>query len=88
MVEFSSQAASAVELGFGRTRSLVFLMISNRPSIVVADVGEGGRAETGDMSWPGTTICMTGVVTDVNNIVYCSGVTKVDKSARSSAAST
>ena len=87
VVEFSSQAASAVELGFGRTLNLVFLIISNHPSVVVTDVGEGGHAETGDMSWPGTTIYMTGVVAAVNNIVYCSGVTKVDKSARSSAAS-
>ena len=50
MVEFSSQAASAVELGFGRTRNFVFLIISNRPSAAVAGVGEGGRADTGDMS--------------------------------------
>ena len=77
MVEFSSQAASAVELGFGRTYNLVFLIISNCPSVVLADVGEGGRAETGDMIWPGTTICMTGVVAAVNNIVYSSSVTKV-----------
>ena len=87
MAEVSSQVASAEELGFGKTVNLVFLIISNHPSVVVAGVGEGGHAETGDMSWPGTIICMAGVVTAVNNIVYSSGITKVDKSARSSAAS-
>ena len=50
MAEFLSQAASAVELGFGRTHNLVFLIISNHPCAVVAGVGEGGRADTGDMS--------------------------------------
>ena len=50
MAEFSSQAASAVELGFGRSRDLVFLIISNHPSAVVTGVGEGGHADTGDMS--------------------------------------
>ena len=49
-MEFSSQAAIAVELGFGRTRNFVFLIISDRPSAVVAGAGEGGRADTGDMS--------------------------------------
>ena len=43
MVEFSSQAASAVELGFGRTLNLVFLIISNRPSVVVADVANNWK---------------------------------------------
>ena len=86
MAEFSSQAASAVELGFGKTLNFVFLIISKRPSVVIAGVGEGDGAETGDISCPGTTICMAGVVAAVNNIVYCSGVTRVDKSASSSAA--
>ena len=59
------------------------MIISDLPSVAVTGVGEGDRAEIGDMSWPGTTICMAGVVIAINNIVYCSGTTKVDKSARS-----
>ena len=86
-MEFLSQVASAGELGFGKTLSLVFLITSDQPSVVVAGVGEGDRAEIGDTSWPGTTICMAGVVVAINNIVYCSGITKVDKLARSLAAS-
>ena len=87
VAEFLSQAASAGELGFGSTLNLVFFMISDQLSVVIACGGGGGGAEIGDMSWPGTTICMAGVVTAVNSIVYCSGVTTVDKSARPSAAS-
>ena len=87
MAEFLSQAASAGELGFGKTLNLVFFMISDRPSGVVACGSGGCGAEIGDKSWPGTTIYMAGVVTAVNSIVYCSGVAAVDKSARPSAAS-
>ena len=69
MGEFLSDVASAGELGFGKTLSLVFLMMCARLGIVVSGVGAGGDVESGDMSWPGTTIRIAGVVVTINNII-------------------
>ena len=87
MGEFLSDVASAGELGFGKTLSLVFLMMRSQLGVIVSVVCAGGDRESGDMSWPGTTICMAGVAVTINNMVYCSGVNRVDKAAMFSAAS-
>ena len=85
--EFLSHPASAVESGLSNTFNFVRFTISDHPSAVVASGGGGGGAASGVISLPGTTICIAGVVAVVNNMVYCSGVTNVDRSARPSAAS-
>ena len=41
VAQFLSQAASAGELASGKTLNLVFLTISDQPSVVVAGVGGG-----------------------------------------------
>ena len=87
VAEFLSHPASTVESGLGKTCNFVRFMISNCPSAVVASGGGGGGAESGDIGLPSTTICIAGVVAAVNSMVYCSGVTNVDRSARPSAAS-
>ena len=88
VAEFLSHPASAVELGLGNTFNFVLFTISNHPSAVVASCGGGEGAVRSAISLPGTTICIAGVVAAVNSIVYCSGVTNVDRSARPLAAST
>ena len=87
MGEFLSDVVSAGELGFGKTVSLVFLMMRSRLGVVVSVVCADGDGESGDLSWPGTTICMAGVAVTINNMVYCSGVNRVDKDTMFSAAS-
>ena len=87
VAEFLSHPASAVELGLGNTFNFVWFTISNHPSAVVAGGGGGGGVAIGVISLPGTTICIAGVVAVVNSMVYCSGVTNVDRSARPSTAS-
>ena len=87
VAEFLSHPASAVESGLGNTCNFIWFMISDRPSAVVTDGGGGGETASSGISLPGTTICIAGVVAVVNSMVYCSGVTNVDRSARPSAAS-
>ena len=87
VAEFLSHPASAVESGLGNTFNFVWFMISDHPSAVVAGGGGGGGVASGVISLPGTTICVAGMVAAVNSMVYCSGVTNLDRSARPSAAS-
>ena len=49
MAEFLSHVVIAGELASGKTLNLVFLIISDWPSVVVAGVGGGGGAEIGDI---------------------------------------
>ena len=49
------------EFGFGKTFTLVALIMAVRPSVVVASGDGGGGAITGDIIIGGTTICMVGV---------------------------
>ena len=85
--EFLSHPASAVESGLGNTFNFVWFTISNHPSAVVASGGGGDGVASGVISLPGTTICIAGMVAVVNSMLYCSGVTNVDRLARPSAAS-
>ena len=71
----------------GNTCNFVRFTISDRPSAVVAGGGGGCDAVSGGISLPGTTICIAGMVVAVKSMVYCSGVTNVDRSARPLAAS-
>ena len=87
VAEFLPHPASAVELGLGNTCNFVQFIISDRPSAVVASGGEGVGAASGDISLPSPTICIAGMAAAVNSMVYCSGETNVDRSARLLAAS-
>ena len=56
VAEFSSTSASSGESGSGKTQCLVYLTISDFPKAVLAAVGGGGGADTGETRFLGTTI--------------------------------
>ena len=65
----SSLSAKHGEFGFGKTFTLVVLIMAIRPSVVVASGDGGGGAVMGDIIIGGTTICMVGVAAaDKSNI--------------------
>ena len=57
----SLHSAKQGEFGFGKTFTLVALIMAVRPGVVVASGDGGGGAITGDIIVGGTTICMAGV---------------------------
>ena len=64
----SLHSAKRGEFGFGKTLTLVALIMAVRPDVVDAS-GDGGGAAMGDSIVGGTTICMVGVaVADRSNI--------------------
>ena len=87
MAEFRSHAVSAVKSELGNTCNFVRFTSSDCPSAVVTGGGGGCDVASGGISLLGTTICIAGIVAVVKSMVYCSGVTNVDRSARPSAAS-
>ena len=56
VAEFSSTSTSSGESGSGNTQCLVYFTISDFPKAVLAAIGGGGGADTGEMRFPGTTI--------------------------------
>ena len=65
----SSHSAKHGEFGFGKTFTLVALIMGVHPSVIVASGDGGGGAITGDIIVGGTTICMVGVAAaDKSNI--------------------
>ena len=65
----SLHSAKRGEFGFGKTFTLVALIMAVRPSVVVASGDGGGGAITSDIIVGGTTICMVGVAAaDKSNI--------------------
>ena len=65
----SPHSAKHGESGFGKTFTLVVLIMAVRPSAVVASGDGGGGDITGNIIVGGTTICMVGVVAaDKSNI--------------------
>ena len=65
----SSHSAKRGKFGFGRTLSLVALIMVVRPDVVDVSGDGGGVAVMGNSIVGGTTICMVGVaVADRSNI--------------------
>ena len=65
----SSHSVKRGEFGFGRTLTLVVLIMAVRLDVVDVSGDSGGAAVTGDSIVGGTTICMVGVaVADRSNI--------------------
>ena len=65
----SSHSAKRGKFGFGKTLTLVVLIMAVRPDVVDASGDGGGAAIMGDSIVGGTTICMVGVaVADRSNI--------------------
>ena len=65
----SSHSAKHGEFGFGKTFTLVALIMAVHPGVVVASGDGGGGAIMSDIIVGGTTICMVGVAAaDKSNI--------------------
>ena len=65
----SSHSAKRGKFGFGKTLTLVALIMAVHPGVVDASGDGGGAAIMGDSIVRGTTICMVGVAAaDKSNI--------------------
>ena len=68
---FLSHVSSSWESGLGRIIFFVCLINFNFPAVVVGSAGSGGGVVNGEMSFPGTTTWIAGMVVAHSNIVSC-----------------